>query len=67
MATHLEEAQHSLARELIDHVEGTWSIGCTGVVAQVEVVVLGKQLADAMKDGQTTVAAVEDADGAWAT
>jgi hypothetical protein len=32
-----------------------------GIVAQVQVVVLGKQLADAMQDGQSAVATVEDA------
>ena len=63
MAAHLEEAQHGLARELIDHVEGTWSIGCTGIVAQIKIIVFGKQLADAMQDGESAVAAVEDADG----
>ena len=63
MAAHLEEAQHGLARELIDHVEGTWSIGCTGVVAQIKIIVFGKQLADAMQNGESAVAAVEDADG----
>ena len=64
MAPHLKESLHGLARKLVDHVEGTWAIGCAGVVAQVEVVVLGKQLAYAVKDGETAVAAIEDADGA---
>ena len=34
---------------------------CTGIVAQIKVIVFGKQLADAMQDGETAVAAVEDA------
>ena len=41
VAPHLEELHHGLARKLIDHVERTWSIGCTGVVAQIKIVVFG--------------------------
>ena len=63
VAAHLEELQHGLARKLIDHVERTWSIGCAGVVAEIKVVVFGKQLADAMQDGEAAVAAVENANG----
>ena len=64
VAAHLEELYYGLARKLIDHVERTWSIGGAGVVAQIKVIVFGKQLADAVQDGKPTVAAVEDADGA---
>ena len=61
MATHLEELQDGLARKLIDHVEGTRSVRGTGIVAQIKIIVLGKLLADGMQDGQSAVAAVEDA------
>ena len=64
MATHLKELQHSLARELIDHLETARSIRRTGIVAQIKIIVLGKQLADAVQDGQASIAAVEDANGA---
>ena len=41
MAAHLEESFDGLSRELVDDVEGTWSVGCTGIIAEVQVVVLG--------------------------
>ena len=67
MATHLEEALHGLARKLIDHVERTRSVRGSGIVTQIEIVVLGKLLANAVKNGKSAVAAVEDADGAGTT
>ena len=62
MAPLLEESLHGLARKLIDDIEGTRTVRRTGIVAEVQVVVLGKQLADAVQDGQSAIAAVEDAD-----
>ena len=63
MAPHLEEAHDGLAREFVDDLEGTCAVGCTGIVAQIEVVVFGQQLADAMQDGESAVTTVENADG----
>lgn len=65
MASHLEEFLYGLPCELIDDVERSWSVGRACVVAEVEVVVLWQQLANAMQDGKATVTAVEDADGPW--
>ena len=62
MATHLEELDDCLACELIDHIETAWAVGGTGIVAQIEVIVLGKQLTDTVQDGQSAIAAVENAD-----
>ena len=67
MTAHLEEAQHGLSRELIHHVETARTVWGTGIVAQIKVVVLGKLLADAVKNRKSAVAAVEDADGAGTT
>ena len=67
MATHLEELQDGLTRKLIDHVERTWSIRGTGIVAQIEIIVLGEQLTDAVKNGESAVSAVENADRSWTT
>jgi hypothetical protein len=67
MAAHLEQTEYGLAGKLIDHVERTWSIRGTGIVAQIEVIVSRKQLADAMKDGESAVTAIEDANRAWIT
>ena len=63
MATHLEQFHNGLPCEFIDHLEGTGAIGCTGIIAQIQIVVLGQQLADAMQNGQSPIPAVEDADG----
>ena len=65
MTTHLEEFDDGLACKLIDHVKRTWSVGGTGIIAQIDVVVLGKQLPDTVQNGQPTVSAVEDTDRAW--
>ena len=67
MATHLKEFHNGLSCKLIDHVEGTWTIGGAGIVAQIEIVVLGKLQADAIQNRETAKAAVEDANGAGTT
>ena len=54
--THLEEFFHGLEREFIDYVERTCAVRGTGIVAQIDVVVLGKLFADGVKDGQSAVA-----------
>ena len=51
--------------KFVDDVERTRAVGRTGIIAQIEVVVLGQQLADAMQNGQPTVSAVENADRSW--
>ena len=67
LTAHAEEFQNGLTRKLVYDVERAGAIRGTGIVAQIHVVVLGQQLADAMKDGQTAVARVENADGAGIT
>ena len=62
---HLKEPDDGLTGKLIDDVERTRSIRCTGIIAQIQVIVLGKQLADAVKNGKSAVATVKDADRAW--
>ena len=62
MTAHLEEFHNGLTRKLIDHVEGTWTIRGSGIVAQIKIVVLGKQLADAVQDSESAIAAVKDTD-----
>ena len=57
----VEEVTDSLEGELIDNLEGTWTVRGTSIIAQVEVVVLGHELANLLKDGETAVTAVEDA------
>ena len=41
MASHLKEFHNSLARKFIDYIERTWSVGGSGIVAQIKIVVLG--------------------------
>ena len=62
MATNLIQFDDGLACELIDHVEGPRTIGCTCIVAQIDIVVLGQLLADALKNGQSAIAGIEDSD-----
>ena len=64
LASHLKQSLYGLTCELIDHLERTGTIGRTGVVAQIEIVIVGQQLAYAVEDGESSVSAVEDADGA---
>ena len=60
MAAHLKKLYDSLTGELIDHLETARAIRRTGIVAQIEIIVFGLHLTDAMQDGQTAIAAVED-------
>ena len=62
---HLEQLDDSLSRELIDHLKRARSVGSTGIVAQIHVIVLGQQLTDAVQNGQSAVAAIEDSNGSW--
>ena len=63
LAAHGEEFLDGLARELIDDIERPRTVGCAGIVAQIQIVVLWQLVADAVKDGQSAVAGVEDANG----
>lgn len=62
-ASGIEEMAHSLQGELIDALEGTGTVGGTCVVAQVEVVVLGHELADFLQNGEAAITAVKDSNG----
>ena len=65
MAAHLEETEHGLTRELIDDIKRTGAIGCTSIITQVQIVVLGQALTDGMQDGKTTIATIEHPYGTW--
>ena len=67
MASHFKEAYHCLTRKLIDYIERACTIGRSGIVSQIEVIVLGQQLTDSMKDGQSAISAVKDANRPWVT
>ena len=54
--THREKLPNSLPGVLVDHIERASSVGSTRIVAQVQIVVLGHQLANAFKDGQSAIA-----------
>ena len=51
-----EEVLDGLQGEVIDHLEGARAVGCTCVVPEVDIVVLGELLADRGEDGQASVA-----------
>ena len=51
VAAAAEEVLHGLARELVDHAKRAWPIGGTGIVAQIQIVVLGQLLAYGVEDG----------------
>ena len=65
MASHLKETLHSLAGELINHIEGTRAVRSTGIISKIQIVVVGQQLTDAIQNGQTAIAAVKDTYGTW--
>ena len=65
MAPHLEKPLHRLTGKLVDDIKRTWAVGSTGIVAQIQIIVFGEQLANAMQNGESAIAAIEDADGAW--
>ena len=62
MASHAEQFLHCLTSELIYDVERPWTIRSTGVVAEIEIVVLRQQLTHLMKDGQSAIAGIEHSD-----
>lgn len=62
-ASAIEEVTDGLKGELIDDLEGAGTIGGTSIIAQVEVVVLGHELAYLPEDGQTAITAVKDTNG----
>lgn len=62
MASHIEQAHYCLTCELIHDVKRAWSVWRTGIVAQVQEIILGQQLAYAMKYGQTAIAGIEYSD-----
>ena len=61
---HREKFPNSLPSVLVDHIERASSIGSTRIIAQVQIVVLGHQLADAFKDGQSAITRIEYSNGA---
>ena len=63
LATHVEQFAYCLQRELVDDLETACSIGSTRIVAQVQIVVLGKHRLYLTQNGQTSVAGVENAYG----
>lgn len=64
MASHFEEAFHGLQRKLINDLKRACPIGCTCIISQVYVVILGHHRADAIQNCKAAIAAVENAYGA---
>ena len=65
MASHLKQALHGLAGELINHIEGTRSVRGTGIITQIQIIVFGQQLTDAIQDSQSAISAVKDTYRTW--
>ena len=61
-AAHGEELYDGFARELVHHVERARPVRRTGVVAEVQVVVLRQHAAHLVQDGKSAVAGVEHSD-----
>ena len=57
----VEKLLHGLERELVDHVERARAIWSAGIVAQIQVIILRKQLAYLAENRQTAVAGIENA------
>ena len=64
MASQFEQTADGLQGKFVDDVEGARAIGGTGVVAQIDEVVLGERFPDFAQDGEASVTGVEYADGA---
>ena len=58
----VEEVQHRLFGELVDNLKRPCTVGGTGIVAQIEVVVLRQPLAHLFENGEAAVSRVEDTD-----
>ena len=65
MATHGEEFDNGLTGELVDDIERTGAVRGPRVVAKVYIVVVGKQLTDAVEDRQTAITRVEYSNWSW--
>ena len=47
----------------MDGSKGAMAIGGAGIITQIDIIILGEELANRLKDGETTVAGVENAYG----
>ncbi len=56
MTAALEKRIDSFTRKLIDHIERASAVGSTGVVAEINVVVFRKGLANLFEDCQAAIA-----------
>ena len=62
-ATQFEKFLDGLQGELIHNIKRTRTIRCACVVAKIDVVVLRHTLTNAIKNGQTAIARIEDTNG----
>jgi len=61
-AVEAAKVSDGLSSEVVDDIEGAVAVGRAGVVAEIDVVVLRKVSGDLPKDGESSVAGVENAD-----
>ena len=60
--TEVKQTLHGLEREFINALEAAGTIRGTGIIAQVEIIVLRQKTAYLTQNGETAVTAVKDAD-----
>ena len=62
-APHLKEPFYALEGIFMDGSKRTVTIGCTGIITQIDIIILWEELADRLEHRETAVAGVEDAYG----
>lgn len=64
MASQFEESGHRLEGKFVNDFEGACPIGGTGIVAQIDEIVLWEYFLELAQDGESAIARVEHTDGA---
>ena len=62
-AHHLKEPFYALEAIFMDRIKTTVTIWCTGIITQIDIIILWEELADRLEHRETAVAGVEDAYG----
>ena len=62
MTTHAEESSDRLTCKFINYIEGTWTVGCSCVVAKIKEIILRQQLTHSVQYCQTAITGIKYSD-----
>ena len=65
VATKVKEFHYGLSRKLIYYIKRAWSVWCSCIVAEIQIIVLRHELPHLMKYCQTSVTRVKHSNRTW--